>query len=330
LNKWYLSTWFIALLFGFWFLVIPLIIGIYLIIKQKTALTSFVELSQEETQLEMQKQKEKFIAESYNEIELRENALKEEENQFRIEADANSKEISLFNLVSKLKWVAAKQELNDQLVSQSKELENRSVAIKTELHNCNKIVSRKLHQLRRLKGLRDSYMKESITFRDEILYQSFGFYDFHYELEDSQKYKEKLEMIRKKQKEAVRNNLAIQSKTNWLLNNSYRKGQVMNNKNIKMTIRSFNNECDAVIHKVKFNNVQSSEKKILKAKEQIDKLNSYNDIEITEHYLHLKLEELHLVYEYAKKKNDEREEQRHRNQLLREEMRAQGKIKSPG
>lgn len=326
MKKWYLSTWFIALLFGFWFLVIPLIFGIYLIIKQKAEFTNLVQQRQEETMLEMQKRTERIIAKSFNNIELREVAHKDKENQFKIEADEKRKEILLFNLVSQLNWIVAKQELNDHLVSQSKELENQSVAIKKELHNSNRVVSRKFHQLRRLKGLLDSYKKEVITFKDEILYQSFGFYDYHYQFENSQKYKDRLEIIRKEQKEAVRDNLAIQSKTNWLLNNSYHKGQVMNNKNIKMTIRSFNNECDAVIHKVKFSNIQSSEKRILKAKEQIDKLNSYNDIVITEHYLHLKLEELHLAYEYAKKKNDELEEQRHRKQLLREEMRAQKEI----
>ena len=31
-NKWYLSTWFIALLCAFWFLIIPPIIGIILLI----------------------------------------------------------------------------------------------------------------------------------------------------------------------------------------------------------------------------------------------------------------------------------------------------------
>ncbi|WP_049669749.1 DUF4041 domain-containing protein [Bacillus sp. FJAT-27916] len=75
-------------------------------------------------------------------------------------------------------------------------------------------------------------------------------------------------------------------------------------KHIKLMIRSFNNECDAVIHKVKFNNVESAEKKIRKAREQLDKLNRYLSIEITDYFLNLKLEEPYLAYEYAKKLNE--------------------------
>ncbi|MDQ7861134.1 DUF4041 domain-containing protein [Peribacillus frigoritolerans] len=88
----------------------------------------------------------------------------------------------------------------------------------------------------------------------------------------------------------------------------------------------FNNECDAVISKVKFNNVEVAEKKIRSSFYDINKLNKYNSISITEEYLHLKLEELFLVHEYAEKKQEEREEQRRINELMREEIKVQKEL----
>ena len=40
------------------------------------------------------------------------------------------------------------------------------------------------------------------------------------------------------------------------------KGKKMTNDNIKMILRSFNNECETAINKVKFSNIQSIEKRI--------------------------------------------------------------------
>ncbi|WP_080848672.1 hypothetical protein [Cytobacillus gottheilii] len=34
-NRWYLSTWFICILFSLWFLIIPLIMGLVLLYRQK-------------------------------------------------------------------------------------------------------------------------------------------------------------------------------------------------------------------------------------------------------------------------------------------------------
>jgi hypothetical protein len=45
-NKWYFSTWFIAVLFAFWFLVVPLIIGLYLLSlqnKESSARQNYIE-----------------------------------------------------------------------------------------------------------------------------------------------------------------------------------------------------------------------------------------------------------------------------------------------
>ena len=55
-----------------------------------------------------------------------------------------------------------------------------------------------------------------------------------------------------------------------------KKEQAMNNDNMKMVLRAFNNECDSIIEKVKFNNLNKIQTQIEKAASSIDKLNQRN------------------------------------------------------
>ena len=102
----------------------------------------------------------------------------------------------------------------------------------------------------------------------------------------------------------------------------------MTNDNIKQILRSFNNECEAAINKVKYNNIHSIEKRIIKSFEQLNKLNSSNRLSISEMYLDLKLSELYLAYEYERKKQDEKEALREQREREREEKALQKEIQS--
>jgi predicted transport protein len=64
------------------------------------------------------------------------------------------------------------------------------------------------------------------------------------------------------------------------------------------------------------------ENRIIKSYEMQNKLNETNSIEISEEYLRLKMQELHLAYEYQQKKKEEREELR----LLREQQREEEQV----
>ena len=91
---------------------------------------------------------------------------------------------------------------------------------------------------------------------------------------------------------------------------------------IKLVLRAFNGECDAAVMKVKYNNVQTMEKRITKAYEELNKLSQTTHCEITPQYFNLKLQELWLTHEYHEKKYQEQEEQRTIRDQMREEERA--------
>ena len=134
-------------------------------------------------------------------------------------------------------------------------------------------------------------------------------------------YKVKLEQIRQQQADLVKGGKAANGSINWKLNNSQKEGERMVRDYVKLILRSFNNECDASIINVKFNNIDSIEKKIRKAFETLNTLGSRMSITISHDYLDLKLQELYLCHEYQIKKQQEKEEQK----LLRERMREEAK-----
>lgn len=345
--RWYHSTWFIALLFAFWFLIIPLIIGCILLSKQKM-ITKALSQEWEANKLQEINNYQHHLLEEFEskktQLTFKETELSNRINRFDDEKILEHKRIAKLTLLSQLKILAFQKAALGEITLKEDKLQNRiknfeqeqerekalllheKKQLGSEITSLERKVQRKHHQLNRLKRFQHQLMHQIIVLKDEILYQSFGFYDLKYDLQDSQEYKEALDKIQQKQKESVKYELATNQNYNWGLDNIILKGEAMNKRNIKMIIRSFNNECDAIIHKVKFHNVEASEKKIRMARGQLNKLNQYNLIEITDYYLDLKLEELYLAYEYEKKKKEEKEEQRRIKELMREERRAQEEL----
>lgn len=179
-----------------------------------------------------------------------------------------------------------------------------------------------------LKLKKINLQKEIVSIGEQIQAESFGFYTPQYNLASSISYKNRLLQIRNKQKSNVKNNEAVVIIQQMLLDNSLSKGQAMTKKQIKFLIRAFNNECEAAINKVRYSNFIQIKKRIIKSYEQLNKMNSYNQIQLTKNYLNLKIEELQLAYEYEQKKQEEKEELRAQREVEREEKALQKEIAS--
>jgi T5orf172 domain/Domain of unknown function (DUF4041) len=106
----------------------------------------------------------------------------------------------------------------------------------------------------------------------------------------------------------------------WYVEGSAAKGQAMTERNIRLTLRAFNNECDAAIANARWNNVKTMEKRIENAETQIDKLNIGSGIYIDDDYVDLKLKELFLTHEHREKLKAERDERAEKARLAREEQ----------
>nr|DAY89884.1 MAG TPA: helicase [Caudoviricetes sp.] len=170
--------------------------------------------------------------------------------------------------------------------------------------------------------------KEVELYDDDIQLIEFGLYKPVYEFADSELYKNRLEVIRQKQKDMIKANTAANYPDNYKLNGSLSQGQKMVKDNVKQILRSFNNESEVLINKVKFSSVDSYRQRIIRSYEQLNKLNDRMNIAITPEYLDAKLEELTLAYEYAVKKQEEKERAKEERERLREEAKLQKEIEA--
>ncbi|MEI5679528.1 MULTISPECIES: DUF4041 domain-containing protein [unclassified Mesorhizobium] len=171
------------------------------------------------------------------------------------------------------------------------------------------------------KQIYDRMIAEVAIFDDRLAFAEMGVYEPHFDFTDSEEYKAAIVRVREQQKKKVADKTAVISTTNWTVNGSSAKGQTMTNRNIRLTLRAFNNECEAAIANTRWNNVNAMEKRIVRAQEQIDKLNASNSTVIASEYLKLKLQELYLTHEYREKLKAERDERAETARLAREEQR---------
>ena len=141
------------------------------------------------------------------------------------------------------------------------------------------------------------------------------------EFGDSETYKHSIKAVREAQKAMSKNKKAVVCHTPWTLDGSTSKGQTMINRAIRLTLRAFNNECEAAIANVRWNNANAMIKRIENAKKQIDKANASHKIEVTDDFLVLKLNELRLTHEYREKLKLERDQRAEHARLEREERR---------
>jgi hypothetical protein len=182
----------------------------------------------------------------------------------------------------------------------------------------------------RLKSLEkeiETKKKEIIVLDEEIMLESFALYKPKFKFMTSEEYKKKLETIRDKQKDLVKTDAAVHSNNNWTVNGSAAEGRKMIKDMKKLLVRAFNNECDYCVDNIKFNNFESSVKRIDKSFDTINKLGKVDGVEISIVYKNLKFDELCLAYEYQQKKQEEKEEARRVREELREQQKLEREIK---
>lgn len=163
-------------------------------------------------------------------------------------------------------------------------------------------------------------LKEIAIFDDRLAFAEMGVYEPHFDFTDSEKFKQEIEGVRQRQKDVVSAGGAVICRTEWTVEGSRAIGKTMTNRNIKLTLRAFNGECDAAISNIRWNNAVAMEARIAKVREQLNRLNETNTITITDKYFDLKLRELRLTHEHREKLKQEKEERAELARAAREEQ----------
>lgn len=205
-------------------------------------------------------------------------------------------------------------------------LQNRISELQKQESNITNLINIKNSELQALNRQIQDKHSQIISFDDEILFQEFALYKPHYEFCNSDEYNEQLKNIRIKQKQLIKEGNAVSGNMSWTVNGSSSQGKKMVKDMQKLLLRAFNSECDEVVSKVKYNNIESSEKRIRTSCDAISKLGSMMHIVISPQYYSSKIEELHLAFEYQQKKQDEKEAAKEARAEMREAAKLQKEI----
>ena len=187
-------------------------------------------------------------------------------------------------------------------------------------------ITQKSNELDRLNEEISQAKSQLVVMNDAILFQDFALYEPRYDFCNSEEYKEKLQNIRDQQKQLIKNGYAVSGDKTWTVNGSQSQGNKMVADMQKLLLRAFNSECDEVISKVKYNNIEASEKKIRTSCDAISKLGKMMHIVITAPYFDLKIQELYLAFEYQQKKQEEKEALKEARAEMREAAKLQKEI----
>ena len=171
------------------------------------------------------------------------------------------------------------------------------------------------------KTVYDGLLSEVASLSERLSFMEMGVYEPHFDYSDSEAYKQAVNEVRECQKTMIARQQAVTCDANWQVDGSHAKGRTMTNRAIRLTLRAFNNECEAAIANTRWNNVHAMEKRIVRSCEQVNKLNESNKVAIRPEYLELKLSELFLAHEYREKLKAEREERAETVRQAKEEQR---------
>lgn len=208
-----------------------------------------------------------------------------------------------------------KSEIDSLLSCEQKTVMELNDEIKVLKENKNTIENnvRKLNS--DLTNLNTLLFKARNEYEGIVLSADFGLYAPKYAFSNSIDLKDKLKKVRDEQKRLIKEKRAINMEGNLTLDNDQKKGEKYISDSIKLSLICFNNECESIISKVKYNNIEAAKDKMRKVAEKIDKLNNLVRLNISREYINLKINELQLAYEYEVKKQEEKEllkEQRER------------------
>ena len=129
------------------------------------------------------------------------------------------------------------------------ELQDKVTAVKYNINKANTT-------LNQIQATIDSKQKMLVDVDEQILYQDFALYKPKYDMVNSDAYKDRLNKIRETQKELIKKDQAVTGNMNWTVNGSKSEGKKMVKDMQKLLLRAFISECDEVINRVTYANIE--------------------------------------------------------------------------
>ena len=179
------------------------------------------------------------------------------------------------------------------------------------------------------KAIYDRLVSEIAALEDKVNFAELGHYVPIFSFDSSSDYAEALGDVKQRQEQMTRSDRAAVCPTEWYVSESRHKGEVMTRRAIRLALRAFNNECEAVIGKVSWRNFEAMRDRIGRSFRAINNMNLSNHVTISQEFLALKFEELILTHEERLKKQEEAQALREARARERENCWRKENLKRP-
>lgn len=226
------------------------------------------------------------------------------------------------NLNKQLERYSSLISIENEVQNKKQELENiiseKQLEINLQQNEFSKLNDNYQNSLETYKKLR----KEVGLFENKLDLIEFGIYEPIYDFDKSDDFRQAQNKVIAKQKQMIQDDSAALCSTNWTVEGSEAKGRAVVKVYKKLMLRAFNGECDVMIAKVKWNNINQMKERMSKTFSAINKLGEGFRVSINMGYFKLKEQELILEYEFQAKKQKEKEEMKAIQDEIREEEKA--------
>jgi len=183
-------------------------------------------------------------------------------------------------------------------------------------------------QLQRATAELQEQQQYLIDVRARIELQEVGVFDFDHPAETSVQLADELARVRREYKDMARAGNAVSASSNFTFNNSQREGEKFVKQMSTLLLRAYNAEAENVVKGARAGNLESSHKRLLKAREQVEKNGAMISLRVTHDYHRLRVAELELAVSHLKTKKHEKELEREHRAELREQRRVEAELRA--
>lgn len=167
---------------------------------------------------------------------------------------------------------------------------------------------------------------EWVELNDQRVLQSAGIYRYHHPLENASAYRDQLRNLNTEIKECIQASEAILTSSLFTFENSLAKGRKMSSDLSKLMLRAYNAEADNIIRSLRAGNVHTAKKRLESMRKSIANLGKLMEMQISDAFHELRLQEIELTADWLMKKQEEREAAREERARLREQRRVEKEL----
>lgn len=171
-----------------------------------------------------------------------------------------------------------------------------------------------------------STVSDVIILDDERILQEIGIYRYHHPLENASEYRDRLDELGSRIANLIKTSGAIEMSNTFTFDNSLAKGQRMTKDLAKLMLRAYNAEVDNSIRSLRAGNIVIAKRRVEASRAAIKKLGTIMQMQISDAFHALRIDEIELTSDYLMKKKEEREAASEERARLREERKVEAEL----